>query len=138
MRPRLSSVPLILVFFRCHPQAKYTAGCGGGEEEEQERWGTFDPDADLQPEGEEEIPVFQPDTAAGGRGRGTGKPGRESYASQVKLARAASLVVSSDRPLEVRAMLGRPGRTARALPSITHPSRPRPTPRYVPPLRIPC
>ena len=28
MRPRLSSVPLILVF-RCHPQVKYTPGCGG-------------------------------------------------------------------------------------------------------------
>ena len=98
----------------------------------------FDPDADLQPEGEEEeMPVFQPDTAAGGRGRGTGKPGRESYVSQVKLARAASLVASSDRPLEVRVMPERPGMTARALPSITHPSRPRPTPWYVPPLRIP-
>ena len=29
VRPRPSSVPLILVF-RCHPQAKYTPGCGGG------------------------------------------------------------------------------------------------------------
>ena len=38
------------------------------------------------------MPVFQPDTVAGGREGGTGKPGRESYVSQVKLARAASLV----------------------------------------------
>ena len=78
MSPRPSSIHLILVF-RCHLQAK----CGGGEESKEEGWEAFDPDADLQPEGEEEdMHVFQSDAGAGGKGRGRsrcvqGQGGRE-------------------------------------------------------------
>ena len=39
----------------------------------------------------------------------------------MELARAAGLVESSDRPLEVRVTPRRPGRTARARPLMTHP-----------------
>ena len=48
----------------------------GGEESKEEGWEAFDPDADLQPKGEEEdMHVLQSDAGAGGRGRGWGSLG---------------------------------------------------------------
>ena len=51
--------------------------------------------------------VFHLDAGPGGEGEE--KPERKSDIIRVELTRAAGLVASSDRPLEVRAKPGRPG-----------------------------
>ena len=105
VRPRPSSVPLILVF-RCHPQAKYTSGWVRPRCRPAARGGGG---------GHARAPVRR---GGRGEGEGTGWPGRESDGSRVELSRATGLVASGR---EVRATPGRPGRTARARPSMTHP-----------------
>ena len=68
------------------------------EEEEEEGWGAFDPDADLRPDDEEEdMHVFQPDEEIEANNEG----GRESVASRVELVRGAGDSVTSDRQLQV-------------------------------------
>lgn len=94
----------------------------GADEEEEEGWGEFDPDADMRPDDEEDedMHMFQPDadleneeedeSAVGG------KAGRQSEASRVELVRGANDSVASDRPLQMNetplkddSIGGRPG-----------------------------
>lgn len=67
------------------------------EEEEEEGWGAFDPDAGMMPEEEEEedMHVFQPEEEEAIVER------RESVASRVELVRGAGDSVASDRQLQV-------------------------------------
>jgi hypothetical protein len=73
------------------------------EEEEEEGWGAFDPDAGMRPEEEEEdMHVFQPEEELD-----VNVERRESVASRVELVRGAGDSVASDRQLQVSCMLGR-------------------------------
>lgn len=65
------------------------------EEEEEEGWAAFDPDADMREEEEEDMHVFQPEEEE------KLEDGRESVASRVELVRGAGDSVTSDRQLQV-------------------------------------
>eukprot|EP00562_Extubocellulus_spinifer_P000324 CAMPEP_0178483070 /NCGR_PEP_ID=MMETSP0696-20121128/7046_1 /TAXON_ID=265572 /ORGANISM="Extubocellulus spinifer, Strain CCMP396" /LENGTH=820 /DNA_ID=CAMNT_0020110579 /DNA_START=151 /DNA_END=2613 /DNA_ORIENTATION=+ len=68
------------------------------DEEEEEGWGAFDPDANLIEEEEDDRHVFDDDLDASGRG---GK-GRKSSVSDVELARGAEDSMASERLESVR------------------------------------
>ena len=76
---------------------------GQEDEEEEEGWGAFDPDADMREEDEEEdMHVFQPDAELEDV---EGVRGRESVASRVELVRGANDSIASDRQLQVSIVL---------------------------------
>jgi len=73
---------------------------GQEDEEEEEGWGAFDPDADMRDEDEEEdMHVFQPDADLEEDVEGV--RGRESVASRVELVRGANDSIASDRQLQI-------------------------------------
>jgi hypothetical protein len=75
---------------------------GQEEEDEEEGWGAFDPDADMREEDEEEdMHVFQPDADLEVEEDVEGVRGRESVASRVELVRGANDSIASDRQLQV-------------------------------------
>mmetsp|Transcript_40513 Transcript_40513/g.73007 ORF Transcript_40513/g.73007 Transcript_40513/m.73007 type:complete len:788 (+) Transcript_40513:331-2694(+) len=78
-------------------------GTPGMEEEEEEGWGAFDPDADMRPDDEEEeedMHMFQPDAEL--ESETVEKKGRESMASRVELVRGdGSVSLASDRQLQM-------------------------------------
>jgi len=128
MRPRTSSGHLILVF-RCHPQAK----CGG-EESKEEGWEAFNPDAELQPEGEEEdMHVFQSNAGARGKGRGWGSPGGRATSARWSLPGPPAWWCSTTGCL--RCMRRQGGRGGLRAPAIND-SPPLPLPYSSVPLRM--
>lgn len=70
---------------------------GQQDEEEEEGWGAFDPDADER-EDDEDMHVFQPNADLEGVEE---VRGRESVASRVELVRGANDSIASDRLLQV-------------------------------------
>lgn len=101
---------------------------GAEEEEEEEGWGAFDPDADMKDDEEEEdMHMFQPDAdlevEEEGAEDGANK-GRESMASRVELVRGANDSVTSDRQLQMNETplkddsIGRPGSVASEEPDF--------------------
>jgi len=96
-------------------------GRAPGEEDEEEGWGAFDPDADMRDDDEEEdMHVFQPDADLEEDVEGV--RGRESVASRVELVRGANDSIASDRQLQINDTPMKDGSTGRpGSPTMSEP-----------------